>query len=126
MEDILRKHPTANVRVFAVWEPILSFDSEPGVLILNRMKDVRVRQYWDADRLIAEQLALHGDPAQKEPECCFHRKGVLWDLAAVYPSRAVWRDRMPLATIFGGPVVGQARAIEQGIERLAATTPKAP
>jgi hypothetical protein len=107
-----------------VWEPILFFDSKPGNLVLNRLTDKRVRQYWDADHLIAEELAHHGDTRQKEPECCFHRRGVLWDLAAVYPARAVWQERLPLASVFGGPVVGEVVSIDREIASLSRTGSK--
>jgi hypothetical protein len=118
VEEMLRTHPAARIRVLAVWEPILLFDSKPGNLVLGRLTDKRIRQYWDADRLVAEELAHHGDPAQKEPECCFHRRGVLWDFAALYPGNTLWHERLPLALVFEGPVVGQVEAITREITRL--------
>jgi hypothetical protein len=121
VEDVLKAHPGSKIRVFAVWEPILLFDSKPGDLVRGRLTDKRVQQYWDANRLVAEEIAHHGDPAQKEPECCFHRRGVLWDFAALYPMKVVWHDRLPLALVFEGPVVQQVQAIDREISRLLGT-----
>ncbi len=114
----MKKNPAGKVRVYAVWLPILSFDSRPGDLVLRRMTDRRVRQFWDSGRLVAEEVAHHGDPRQKEPECCFHRRGVLWDLAAVYPPGGSWGERLPLASVFGGPVISQTEAIRRELANV--------
>jgi hypothetical protein len=39
-------------------------------------------------------------------------------IAALYPAKGAWRERLPLALVFEGPVVQQAPAIDREIARL--------
>ena len=101
---MLDQHPGTKVKVFAVWEPILPTDwSAPTTSALRRLSDHRVAQFWDKEHLLAKAMAESRDPASK-PDCC-DRRGVLWDLIAVYPAAAVWGQTLPPATVFNGPVV---------------------
>ena len=46
-----------NLTVLVVWEPILPSDwSRPTRLVMARIPDRRVIQFWDKDHLIAKQL----------------------------------------------------------------------
>jgi hypothetical protein len=75
---VLKNHPGKPVTVFAVWEPMLPTDwSEPGPSVLMRLKDPKVRQYWDPNHSIAAILK------DEHPKCCI-RDGFLWDIAAAY------------------------------------------
>jgi len=104
VEELLKEHSAANVRVFAVWEPILLTDwSAPTDFALRRLSDHRVRQFWDKDHTVARAMARSRDPDAK-PDCC-NRHGVLWDLIAVYPAGAEWGENLPPATVFNGPIV---------------------
>src|SRR5712691_936579 len=95
MQTILSRHPKAKVRVFAVWEPILITDwSAPGSFVRGRLSDDRVRQFWDPQHMVAAQMSRDAHPPQPEPHCCDDR-GILWDLAAVYPRDAVWGSSLP-------------------------------
>ena len=96
--------------------------SQPGSLILRRLRDRRVRHFWDHDHRIAEQLRRQADPSQEQPECCTHR-GTLWDLAALYPP-GPWTERLPRAEIFDGPVVATIPKLEEAMKRLEAARPK--
>jgi hypothetical protein len=53
---------------------------------------------------------------QPKQECCA-RSGNLSDMAAVDPTRALWDDRMPTATVFDGPVVDITDAIMAALGR---------
>ncbi len=54
VEAVLRRHPRTEVRVFAVWEPMLPTDwSSPNTHVLARLSDPRVIQVWDKKHLIA-------------------------------------------------------------------------
>ena len=102
---MLANQSRTGVRVLVVWEPILITDIAPPISgVLGRMSDPRVRQFWDPDHLLSEQLKKDARAPQPAQECC-ERRGHLWDLAAVYPAGATWTDRLPVATIFNGPVV---------------------
>ncbi len=101
---MLDQHSNAKVRVFAVWEPILPTDwIAPSTGTLGRLSDARVHQFWDKDHLLATIMA-DSHERQTKPKCC-NRRGILWDLVAVYPAKAVWTDHLPPAVVFDGPVV---------------------
>ena len=111
----MEKHPAAAARVFVVWEPIIASDfAPPTTPVLGRTSDRRVRQYWDREHVLAARMAADARAPQPEQDCCV-RKGVLWDLAAVYPKGAMWEDRMPTATVFNGPVVDIVEAIDAAL-----------
>jgi hypothetical protein len=86
----------------------------PVTFVLRRLADVRVRQYWDPNHFVADQMARDARAPQPVQDCC-QRGGHLWDLAAVYPRGALWSDRMPTAVVFNGPVVDVTTAIAAAI-----------
>lgn len=90
--------------------------SPPTTGTLARLSDSRVRQFYDADHLMAKRLGDDARPPQPVPDCCT-RAGTLWDLLAVYPPGATWTDRLPVAVIFNGPVVDAASGLEQWLSR---------
>ena len=114
----MSRNRDAKIRVFAVWEPILFTDwKKPGEGVLRRLTDARVKQIWDSQHLIAQQLAKDARPPQPKPGCCT-RNGILWDLAAVYPPDALWTETMPAAVVFDGAVVNMEAEIEAAVRKL--------
>lgn len=107
--------------MFAVWEPILASDrGKPEPMVMGRLSDPRVRQFWDPDHVVARQLAADARDPQPRQSCCVH-DGVLWDLLALYPKGVVWTGRAPVAGFFDGPVVkAQPRAEPALLELLQA------
>ena len=98
--------------MFAIWEPMLPTDwSAPGTSVLNRLRDRRVRQYWDSNHLAAAVLKKAEEAGQLHPNCC-DRNGVLWDLTAAYPPGALWRETMPSPVLFDGPVVQSSTGLD--------------
>ena len=86
--------------MLVVWEPILASDwSRPTRVVLRRISDARVQQFWDKDRLIAKQM--DAQLTTRPPRCC-RRDGILWDLVALYPRGAHWDSAEP--TYSNGPV----------------------
>jgi hypothetical protein len=115
LQTLLTRHPAAATKVFIVWEPILATDfGRPATWVLGRAPDLRVQQYWDAEHVVAKQMAADARPPQPTPDCC-DRGGILWDMAAVYPKGVLWTDRLPVATVFTGPVVEIEDAIEKAM-----------
>jgi hypothetical protein len=112
---VLNAKPDAAVRVFTVWEPIRFSDVAPPISsVLQRLSDLRARQYWDAGHVLSAQMKKDARPPQPAPDCC-ESSGHLWDLAAVYSAGATWTDRMPAATIFNGPVIDIADSLEAAL-----------
>ncbi len=115
MDAILRRHPDNPVKVFVVWEPILSTDwSPPTTFAMKRIRDQRAQQYWDPDHRVARKLAADARSPQPVPDCC-ERSGILWDLAAVYQPVASWNERMPPADVLNGSVVDMAAQIQSAL-----------
>ena len=85
--------------------------SAPSTIVLARLSDIRARQYWDKDHVLAHRMGQDARPPQPTQSCCVRSK-TLWDLAAVYPAGAKWDDRMPVATFFDGPVVDVLETFE--------------
>lgn len=101
---MLKKYPQKATVIFAVWEPILPSDwGKPGTSVLQRLDDSRVRQFWDGNHVIAAALKKAEVAGTLHPNCC-ERKGILWDLFAVYAPGAVWRDSMPQPVLLNGAV----------------------
>ena len=88
--------------------------SAPTTGTLARLSDKRVRQFYDAEHLFAKRLRLDAQAPQPEPDCCT-RKGILWDLMAIYPPGLRWNERIPAATVFNGPVVDVIDALEKAL-----------
>jgi hypothetical protein len=100
---VLKRHPGSDIRVFAVWEPILPTDwSRPSSVVLDRLSDRRAVQMWDRHHLVANLLKQSA--AGRDPGCC-KRNQTLWDIIAVYPPGARWTDSLPAPRLFAGPVV---------------------
>src|SRR5215472_6934844 len=98
---MLRDMNGKNVRVFVVWEPVLSTDfSAPSTAALARVPDARVTQYWDRERTLSH---LMGE---------YNRATVVWDYIAVYEPGATWQDAPPKPVYSDHPVrdvIGGAR-----------------
>lgn len=104
MQEILDGVADESLHVLVVWEPILPTDwAPPSSGVLARTSDRRAIQFWDRTHHVALALgaSLHQQP---KPECCDAR-GVLWDVAAVFPKDALWTDSAPRAVLLNGPVV---------------------
>ncbi|HMC59328.1 MAG TPA: hypothetical protein VKJ01_09070 [Candidatus Solibacter sp.] len=88
----------------------------PMSMVLRRLGDRRVRQFWDPRHLLAKRMVADAHSPQPKQRCCV-RNGVLWDLAAVYRPGAVWREALPAAVFFDGPVVKVQTGIDAGLAR---------
>ena len=91
--------------------------SNPISIVLNRLPDSRVTQFWDKDHALATRLAADARPPQPIQQCCV-RNNHLWDLVAFYPANVKWESQMPTAMVFDGPVV----RIEDQIRKTLAST----
>lgn len=106
------------LKVLAVWEPIQVIDwGRPLTLVLGRMPDSRVRQFWDETHLAAKQMVADAREPQPVPECC-DESGVWWDTVAVYPKGAMWSDRLPPAVFVNGPVIEVEAALGGKVAEL--------
>jgi len=51
-------------------------------IVLNRIADRRVSQFWDADHVLATRMTQDARSPQPTQECCM-RNDHLWDLVAM-------------------------------------------
>jgi hypothetical protein len=101
--------------VFSVWEPARVWDiTPPGRWAMSTLTDARAQQYWDPKHVVSDRLEADARPPQPEAECC-RQRGMLWDVAAVYPAGATWTDRLPPAVVFNGPIIDVTADIEEAI-----------
>jgi hypothetical protein len=115
---MLEQRAGANLKVFAVWEPMLSTDWQaPGAIVLARLKDARAQQYWDPGHLLARRLAADAHDPQPRQACCV-RDNILWDLAALWTAGVEWKGTVPPAVFFDGPIVKQRPRLESAVNLL--------
>jgi hypothetical protein len=117
------------MRVFVVWEPILTGDwRRPTTRTLKRITDSRAAQFWDPEHLIAEELrgAAERNARLPRPSCCINH-GHFWDMVAVFPQGARANDVLPAPDFFDGTVVDRETAIREKVrEMLSPQTSLAP
>lgn len=115
VETILRRHPGKNIRVFAVWEPMLPTDwGRPSTHVLDRLSDPRVTQVWDRGHLIAGQIEKGADG--RHPACC-SRHGAWWDVIAAYPPAVQWTGTAPVPELLNGTIVRTAPQLQDQLEQ---------
>jgi len=114
---ILAKHRERPLVVLTVWQPILPTDwGKPGTGALHRLSDARVRQFWDAEHIVARALEQSSQGRELQPSCCF-QNGIWWDLIAVYPPGATWDATLPEPVLLEGTVEDAAPAFESLLGR---------
>lgn len=77
-------------------------------MVQSRISDPRVVQFWDKDHLVARELKQQFPTSQT---LCCQRKGVLWDVAALYPAGVAWDTSAPV--YFGGAILDVKDAVRQ-------------
>ena len=98
-EQILERHPDADLAVYVVWLPVLPSDERFGVA--NVLVDERVRQFWDNDRLVGDEVGRLAGADE----------GLAWDVYLVFGPDATWDHRPPTPLGSGAPVVVQIESL---------------
>lgn len=99
-KKLLAQLPSAHLRVYAVWLPMLWTDSRNwwnGMI----MPDTRVLHFWDGKREVGQWFAEHVEGYE----------GVVWDAYYLYGTEAVW-ETVP------SPLVGSGSTIYAEYETL--------
>jgi hypothetical protein len=115
----LARHTDRKMRVLVVWEPILATDwRPPSGRTLGRIRDGRVRQFWDPKHVVSSELNDHATrtPPQTKPHCCI-QKGFYWDEAILFPAGEHWKDA-PASVFWNGPVVRIVSSLESSLSEL--------
>jgi hypothetical protein len=93
-ENILERHPDAELQVFAVWLPALATDERFEVADL--MVDDRVRHFWDGERRVGEDVRELVDTPEGQ---------LVWDVFLAFGPDARWRAALPTPLAVGAPVI---------------------
>ena len=102
----MSKHRDPNLRVFVVWEKVLITDrTGPNTRALARIRDRRVVQFWDKDRLLSHAM---GESEKTE---------MVWDWAGIYTKGATWNGAAPQPVYSGRPVVDTAKQLDAALAR---------
>jgi hypothetical protein len=104
-EQILERYPEADVRVYAVWLPVLPTDERFEVADL--MVDARVSHYWDGDRRVSDAFG----EAAGLPE-----GALLWDAFLLFAPAATWTGSPPEPLARGAPVVDEVAKMQQALQ----------
>ena len=94
-DNILKPYPSSDLKVYAVWVPMMLADARVTV-DTALMPDPRVEHYWDGDKIASKWLALELDGYD----------GYVWDIYYLYGPDAEWtgipEPRLSVGTtIFG-------------------------
>ena len=92
-KQLLEQYPSEQVRVYAVWLPMLAGDAREEWNGMT-MPDARVTHFWDGDLQIGQWFATQVDGYD----------GVAWDIYYLYGPDAVW-EAVP------SPLLGSGRTI---------------
>jgi hypothetical protein len=109
--EILKPHPTAHLRVYAIWTNKLFGDAR------NRwdaagLTDPRVVHLWDAADVSGDWLVDHVSGYQ----------GGDWDTYLLFGPGATWTSQPTPLRSSGGPVDDQIDALRQAVSPLLAAT----
>lgn len=107
LQSLLETQTDSHLRVFVIWEPVLATDlSAPSTITLRRIHDVRVKQYWDRNRVLSHAMGEHDRPS------------VVWDYIAVYKPQQIWTDTPPQPEFQGRPVVRFIEGARKSLETI--------
>lgn len=118
LQRALERAPSADLDVLVAWEPVIASDTgPPSARTRRRLKDARVTQFWDAERLLSDELirVARAHPAEAPPQA-LEPGAVAWDVVLVVPPGARWDASFPKPAWWQAPVVA---AEEELAKRLA-------
>jgi hypothetical protein len=126
LDRLLAEFPEAHLRVQIVWEPVLKSDfGAPLTQVLGLLRDRRVTQYWDPNRVVSADLvrSVNENPVRYRREGKLPPGFVSWDVVAVFAKSAHWERDLPVPVYYGGPVVDSIDAAREAIANELAATP---
>jgi hypothetical protein len=104
---LLEAQTDPHLRVFVIWEPVLASDlNAPSTITLRCIHDPRVKQYWDANRVLSHAMGEHDRPS------------VVWDYIAVYKPEQIWTETPPQPEFTGRPAVRFIEGARQALQTL--------
>ena len=105
--QVLAQNPSAQLRVYAVWLPMLWSDSRE-MWNGTTMPDNRVVHFWDGERVIGEWFAKQVDGYD----------GISWDTYYLYGPDAVWETAPSPMVSSGGTIYDEREALQMQMNTL--------
>ena len=105
--QLLAENSSANLRVYAVWLPMLWGDAREkwnG----TTMPDARVIHFWDGDRKIGQWFAEHIDGYE----------GIAWDAYFLYGPDAIWESGPSPLIGSGSTIYGERQTLKMQLSTL--------
>ena len=102
--QVLAKFPSDQLRVYAVWLPMLWSDARVMWNGTN-MPDTRVIHYWDGDHVIGQWFAKEVDGYE----------GIAWDAYYLYGPDATWETIPTPLIASGGTIYGERATLERQV-----------
>ncbi len=113
-KEVLEKFPSAKLRVYAVWQPMLPTDSR-FTRRESLLADPRVVHLWDRDKAVGRWFATYRGPQND----CFMGE-VAWDLFYLFGADARWGERPDSLVACAGPVIEQSGKLAHAIRPFVA------
>jgi hypothetical protein len=110
--DILKAHPQAHVRVYAIWTKKLFGDARRRWDAAG-LSDPRVVHLWDGNDVSGDWLVGHVSGYQ----------GGDWDTYLLFGPEATWTSQPTPLRSSGSPVAEQIDALSQAVSPLLTATP---
>jgi hypothetical protein len=106
-DEILAQLPSEQLRVYAVWLPMLWSDAR-GMWNGNTLPDPRVTHFWDGEMQVGEWFA----------EKVEGYRGVSWDVYYLYGPDATWENTPSPLVGMGGTIYGERNVLDTQIKDL--------
>lgn len=105
--EILDRHPSARLKILAVWFDMLPGDSRQ-FLDTSVLGDQRVTYFWDEGKLVGRWFSDH----------VTNRRGITWDAYFLYGPGATWDQQPGPPVSSDAPVIGASGQLEAAIKPL--------
>lgn len=103
----MARYPSAHLRVYAVWLPMLWTDNR-ALWDGRNMPDARVMHFWDGERVVGQWFAEQVEGYQ----------GVVWDAYYLYGPEAVWETLPAPLAGSGGTIYAERERLETQVMEL--------
>jgi hypothetical protein len=102
MNEVLARHANSRVRVFVIWEQVISSDSEaPSAETLARVSGL---QFWDPGRVVSKAFGETDEAS------------IVWDCVYIYPPGTQWTGATPPDHMFTDrPVIDKIEGFEKAL-----------
>ncbi len=105
--QLLAQYPSAKLRVYTVWLPMLWSDARE-MWNGTTMPDTRVMHYWDGEAVIGQWFAKQVDGYE----------GIAWDAYYLYGPDATWETVPSPLLGSGGPIYSEQAALKEQVSTL--------